>query len=456
MKLRIFRSTLFRLTLLYSVFFCFSVSMLLGFVYFSIVQEMEGQIKHRITAQMNSSVATFKNFGLEGVKRQLTEFIEEEDEGLAISLLVDDKGKMLAGNLEQWPEGIEQSEQWLLFDIEGSSAGTDVHIIAKDAVLAGGYRLLMGYSLRGPNHTKQIVLDVMSVSVVIALLFTIAGSALFSRIIKRRLERVNAVCRQVIEGHLDVTAPTSGSADEFDNLADNVNRMLLRIAELVKGLQQTSDNIAHDLRTPLNRHRIRLEGLSAHAPNPAQWQQQLKLGMDEVDMIVETLNSILRISQAQSGVASGHMVQFDFAASVSDVVDFYTDLAEQRRMEVTQEIPESLLVTGDKPMLTQAIANLVDNAIKYTPPGGKITIHLSHQDKMVICKVSDNGMGVPEEFREKVKERFFRMEQSRTSPGTGLGLSLADAVARLHRGTMTLEDNAPGLCVTLSLPIADS
>lgn len=454
MRVRMFHSTLFRLALLYAVFFCVSVSILLTFVYFSIVREMEDQLKHRISAQMNAAVSSYRARGIEEVKKQLADFVEQEDEGLAISMLADAQGKGIAGNLENWPEEIEYSEQWMLFDIESSRGDDYVHILARDTVLPNGMRLLMGYSLRGPNRTKQIVLDVVTLSVMLAFIFTVLGSAFFSRIIKRKLESVNHICAQVIEGHLDVSVPTTGGADEFDQLSDNVNAMLRRIAELVKGLQQTSDNIAHDLRTPLNRHRIRLEGLAAHDPDPKQWQKQLKRGMEEVDSIVETLNSLLRISQAQSGVASGHVVTFDLGAAVEDVVDFYAELADQKHITLQSHLQGPLMVTGDKPLLTQAIANLTDNAIKYTPKGGKVTVTLTQRDRVMECCVSDNGHGIPPEFLEKVKERFFRMEESRTSPGTGLGLSLADAVARLHRGTLVLEDNHPGLKVTLSLPIA--
>lgn len=453
---RILQSTLFRLALLYAMFFCFSVSILLSFVYFSIVREMEGQIKHRITAQLSAATTSFRSNGLEELKKQLVEFADEEDEGLAISLLVDMKGKTIAGNLETWPEEVEYSEKWMLFDIESSRGDNYVHILARDAILPGGYHLLMGYSLHGPNRTKQIVLDVVTISIALAFIFTVLGGALFSRIIKGRLERVNHICAQVIEGHLDVSVPTTGGQDEFDHLADNVNRMLRRIAELVRGLQQTSDNIAHDLRTPLNRHRIRLEGLTHHPASTVPLQEQLKLGIEEIDTLVETLNSILRISQAQSGVTSGHFVVFDLASVTSDVIDFYEDLAEQKRITLEQDITPPLMVQGDKPQLTQAIANLIDNAIKYTPAGSTVRITLSQQDKLVECCVSDNGPGVPEAYRERIKERFFRMEESRTSPGTGLGLSLVDAVAKLHRGTLQLEDNAPGLLARLSLPIAAS
>jgi signal transduction histidine kinase len=451
---KLFQSTIFRLTLLYAAFFCISVIALLTFVYFATVREMESEIKHRITVQVNQAQAAFNTHGIEEVKKQISEFLEEEDEGLSIYLLVDAQGKALAGNMESWPEDIEYSESWLLFDIDAKNENNAVHVLARDLVLPGGNRLLVGYSLKSPDHAKKVVLNVVSASIVLAFLITGLGSALFSSVIKRRLERVNQICGQVISGNLDVAVPVTGSGDEFDHLATNVNTMLTRIAELVKGLKQTSDNIAHDLRTPLARHRIRLEGLINHPPRISQMQEHLKTGIDEVDMIVETLNSILRISQAQSGVASGHFVRFDLSSVMIDVVEFYAEFADQKDITMLDSIPFGITVTGDKPLITQAIANLIDNAIKYTPSGGEIAVALSQHDAMIECIVADNGPGIPTEYYDKVKERFFRLEASRTSAGTGLGLSLVDAMAKLHRGELTFSDNAPGLKAVLRLPIA--
>jgi len=450
---KLFQSTIFRITLLYAAFFSVSVLLLLAFVYFATVREMENQIKHRITAQMNQLQTAYNVHGIEEIKKQIGEFLEEEDEGLAIYLLVDGQGKAVAGNMESWPEDIQYSETWLLFDIDSKSEEDAVHVLARDTTLTSNYHLLVGYSLRGPNRAKQVVLDAVSGSIVLAFLVTALGGIIFSGIIKHRLERVNHICAQVIAGNLDVKVPVTGGGDEFDHLASNVNAMLDRIAELVKGLRQTSDNIAHDLRTPLGRHRIRLEGMITHPPQSAQLPEHLKAGIEEVDMIVETLNSILRISQAQSGVASGHFISFDLSSVMIDVVEFYTEFAEQKDIALQDEIPFDIMVTGDKPLLTQAIANLIDNAIKYTPAGGAITITLTQHDRMVECIVADNGPGIPLEYYDKVKERFFRLEASRTSVGTGLGLSLVDAVAQLHRGELAFGDNQPGLKVTLKLPI---
>jgi signal transduction histidine kinase len=451
---QLLHSTIFRLTLLYAVFFCISVIGLLTFVYFATVREMEGQIKHRINAQMNQMQTTFGAHGIEALKKQIGDFLEEEDEGLSLYLLIDSQGHILAGNMENWPEDVEYSESWMLFDID-SKNDEAVHVLARDTVFGGGgNRLLVGYSLRGPDRAKQVVLNVVSAGIVLALLVTALGSALFSNVIRRRLERVNQICVQVISGNLDVKVPVTGGGDEFDHLAMNVNAMLDRIARLVRGLKQTSDNIAHDLRTPLNRHRHRLEGLATHPPQTTVLQERLKAGIEEVDTIVETLNSILRISQAQSGVASGHIVTFDFSAAVIDVIEFYSEFAEQKGIVMRHDVASGLMATGDKPLLTQAIANLIDNAIKYTPAGGEIIFTLREQQGVIECIVADNGPGIPPEYYEKVKERFFRLEKSRTSPGTGLGLSLADAVAQLHRGELIFEDNAPGLKATLRLPIA--
>lgn len=448
---KLLNSTIFRLTLLYAAFFCISIILILTFVYFATVREIEDRIKHRITTQIAQAVTVFKQRGIKGLEKQTAEFMEEDDEGIFIYVLVDNTGKVLVGNMENWPEDITYSQDWLMFDIESRSQDAGIHILARDKTLTGGYRLLVGYSLIEADRTKKVILDVVTASIMLALIITAFGGTLFSSVIRRRLEKVNQICSQVIGGNLDVKVPVTGSGDEFDNLSGNVNAMLTRITELVTGLKQTSDNIAHDLRTPLNRHRIRLEGMLSHEPDPARLTKNIKSGIDEIDSIVETLNSILRISQAQSGVASGHIVTFELSGVIMNVVDFYEEFASQKNISLQSNIPDNIMVTGDKPLITQAIANLIDNAIKYTPSGGTISVTLTLAVPYIECIVADNGTGIPPALYDKVKERFFRMEASRTSQGTGLGLSLVDAVAKLHRGELIFEDNHPGLRAILRL-----
>lgn len=446
---KLFHSTIFRLTILYAVFFCVSIIGILTFVYFATVREMESQIKHRINIEINQAQAAFNSKGLEEFKKQISEFLDEEDEGLFIYILTDDKGKTIAGNMESFPEDISYSENWLMFDIDAKNDENATHILAHDAILNGGYHLLIGYSLKGPDKTKSVMLDVVIASIFLAFAITAIGGAIFSGIIRRRLEEINHICTQVIGGNLDVKVPLTGGGDEFENLASNINSMLARIAELVNGLKQASDNIAHDLRTPLNRHRIRLENIINHPTDKTN--ENIKEGIEEIDNLVETLNSILRISQAQAGVASGHFVEFDLSAVVIDVIDFYEDFSEEKNIVINTNIEGNILINGDKPLITQAIANLIDNAIKYSPVNTEVEISLTKNENLIEFIVADNGSGIPEEFYEKVKERFFRMEESRTSAGTGLGLSLVDAVATLHKGTLTFSSNNTGLKATLTL-----
>jgi len=450
---RLLNSTIFRLTLLYAAFFSISVIAILTFVYFATVREIESQIKHRINVQTNQAQAVFNAKGIEELKKQIAEFIEEEDEGLFVYILTGDNGKIIVGNMENWPQDIRYSEKWLMFDIESKNNDSEIaHVLARDLMLNENYRLLIGYSLQGSENTKQVMFDVILAGVIFAFAITVLGGAMFSGLIRRRLEAVNQICVQVIGGNLDVKVPLTGGGDEFENLAVNVNLMLERIVGLIDGLKQTSDNIAHDLRTPLNRHRIRLENIIKHPENYNH--REIKSAIDEIDNIVETLNSILRISQAQSGIASGHLVDFDLSTIAGDVSEFYEEFAEQKNITVNLEIEENITMKGDKPMVTQAIANLLDNAIKYTSKGGEITICLSVKDNMVEFVVADNGVGIPENLYAKVKERFFRIEESRTSVGTGLGLSLVDAVAKLHHGELNFTSNNPGLRAILTMSLS--
>lgn len=449
---KLLHSTIFRLTLFYAAFFCVSIILILSFVYFAALREIEDRIEHHITAQLNEAQTVFHQHGIEALKRQTAKFMQEDDEGIFIYVLVDNEGNVLEGNMENWPVDPQYMDSWMMFDIESHSSEQEaIHVLAGEKTLEEGYRILVGYSLKEVERTKKVILDVVLASVLLALIVTAFGGAAFSTTIRHKLESVNQICRQVIGGNLDVKVPVTGSDDQFDRLSGNVNAMLTRIADLISGLKQTSDNIAHDLRTPLNRHRIRLEGIVNHPLEPKKTRETIKAGMEEIDAIVETLNSILRISQAQSGVASGHMITFDLSMVAINVVEFYQEFALEKDIEMKDHIPPDILVTGDKPLITQAIANLIDNAIKHIPKGSTISVSLRADKHYIECVVADNGAGIPPDLYEKVKERFFRMEESRTSPGTGLGLSLVDAVADLHKGELIFEDNKPGLKAILRL-----
>jgi signal transduction histidine kinase len=267
-----------------------------------------------------------------------------------------------------------------------------------------------------------------------------------SRNLLRRLDSINSTSREIMAGDLSRRLPLSRAGDEFDTLARNLNRMLDRIERLMKGMREVTDSVAHDLRSPLNRLRNRLEGILRRlSPEDAEGTE-IDAAILEADKLMATFDSLLLIAEAEAGAARNSMGQVDLSALAHDVWELYAPVAEESGIELDMaRLNGPVPVRGNGNLLSQALANLVDNAIKYTPTGGRIQITAERNGEGAVLSVADNGPGIPEEDRPRVIERFVRLEASRHSPGTGLGLSLVAAVARLHEAQLELSDNHPGL-----------
>jgi signal transduction histidine kinase len=248
--------------------------------------------------------------------------------------------------------------------------------------------------------------------------------------------------------------PVVGTDDEFDRLSRNLNDMLNQIDRLMTGMREVSDNVAHDLRSPLTRLKSRLELTLFGHGNPEQYRQAIEQAVQETDKILSTFNALLSIAQAEGGAARGEMEAIDMATLCADVAELYEPLAEAKQLALTANLADSAPIKGNRHLLFQAVTNLVDNAIKYSAPGGAVSLSVAIAGDDVEIVVADRGPGIPEADRERVLQRFVRLEQSRTTPGNGLGLSLVTAVITLHDGALVLGDNQPGLMATLRLPLA--
>jgi signal transduction histidine kinase len=273
----------------------------------------------------------------------------------------------------------------------------------------------------------------------------------------RRLDTINRTSGEIIAGDLTRRVPLNGSGDEFDILAENLNRMLDRIERLMNGLREVTDSVAHDLRTPLNRLRNRLEEsvarLNAGAPSNENKADEIERAIAETDQLIATFNALLLIAETDAGTTRAAMSALDLGSVAADVVELYEPLAEERKISLALMPGAGVVVEGNRSLIAQALANLVDNAIKYTPAGGKVRIRAANTNAGVELSVADSGPGIPPADRPRVTERFVRLEASRSSPGTGLGLSLVMAVAHFHRAELVLEDNVPtGLKAALRFP----
>jgi signal transduction histidine kinase len=284
----------------------------------------------------------------------------------------------------------------------------------------------------------------------------VAGALFIARRVLKRVDAMTATGERIMAGDLTGRLPVTGSGDEFDRLANSLNTMLERIEGLMTGVKHVSDNIAHDLKTPLTRLRNQAEEALRSAKSEADYRAALEATIDESDALIRTFEALLMISRAEAGEARTHMVDFDAAEAAKSVVELYEPLAEEKGLKLLVEAAPPLPLHGNRELVGQALANLVDNAIKHGVPAGgapgEIRVTARAEGGRVMLTVADRGPGIPEKDRARVLERFVRLEESRSRPGAGLGLSLAAAVARLHGGELLLADNAPGLRVTLALP----
>jgi len=275
----------------------------------------------------------------------------------------------------------------------------------------------------------------------------------------KRIDNISEAGRRIMGGDLAGRLPVTGAGDEFDRLAENLNQMLARIAALNEGLKLVSDNIAHDLKTPLTRLRNRAESVLSGDAGPAAYRAALEATIAESDQLIRTFNAILMISRLEAGNSPEGAARVELGEIVQDVVELYDPVAEERAVSLTCEVATVPPVSGNRELIGQALSNIVDNAIKYSAgSGGKaaVTVSLARQGGEIILQVTDNGPGVPPQDRDRVTERFVRLEQSRHEPGSGLGLSIAKAVMSFHGGRLEFTDAEPGLNVRMVFPVDEA
>lgn len=446
------RSSSFRLALIYMALFGGSVLMLLTFIYWSTAGYMAKQADATIEAGIAGLAERYRTSGLSGLTNTISERVSRKPGGYSIYLLADDDLRPLAGNISRWPPGRATQDGWLDFRLEGEGwpAGEVHRARARAFQLRGGFHLLVGRDLHELQRTEQLIVRTLVWGLAITLILGLIGGSMMTRSLVRRIEAVNQTSREIMSGDLSRRIPMDHSGDDFDELAVNLNAMLDRIASLMEEVRRISDNIAHDLKTPLSRLKNSLELLgTGHAEDSQNRRVLIEQSIAEADGLLSTFNALLRIARIDSGERRAAFAAVDLQRLLHDVVEFYAPLAEDRQQNLTLSVNTAAQVPGDRDLLFQAFANLLDNAIKYTPPQGYIKVDLSLHNEQPWMTFTDSGPGIPEQERDKVLRRFYRLEQSRGTPGNGLGLSLVAAVAKLHEMKLRMENNAPGLRVVL-------
>ncbi|MGI9452157.1 MAG: ATP-binding protein [Geminicoccaceae bacterium] len=451
---RLLDTTTFRLALIYLGLFGISALALLGYLYFATAGFMTQQTEETIQAEIEGLAEQYNNQGIQRLRQVIAQRSEAQPNRASIYLLIDPLGRRIAGNLDIWPPEAKWGEEgWLTFAVAVRPDGVNVQnrrAVAQRFWLtgpAGRYHLLVGREVEDRLQLQTKIKHALSWGVGLTLLLGLAGGLLMSRGLLRRVDAINRTTEQIMAGDLSQRISLKAArGDEFDQLASNLNAMLDQIERLLEGMQRVTDNIAHDLRTPLNRMRSRIEVALLGDSQDETLRPVLEQTLADAETMIGTFNALLDIARAEAGSERAAFEQVTLSDLIRDMADFYRPLGEEKSQTISVASLSDVNVQANRHLLSQALANLLDNAIKYTPEGGDIELSL---DDGPMITIADSGPGIPIEDREHVLERFVRLDETRTTPGNGLGLSLVNAVAKLHGATLILGDNEPGLRVSL-------
>lgn len=459
---KLVRTTAFRLTLAYLFLFALFAAFLLGYFAWNTRRLINEQIATTVNADTTELNDLFARRGLRGIVFSIENRALRPSANLY--LITTPTGQAVAGNVASLEPGVMATTGWseTIYRRLDDQDAPRHRALVRVSELSSGFRLLVGRDLEERQRLFRIVASAAQWSLLIVVVLGLAGGVFVARRVLRRIDAMTGTTQRIMAGDLGGRLPVGRSGDELDRLAENLNAMLERIEALMNGLREVSDNIAHDLKTPLTRLRNRAEEALARAGSEADYRAALERTIEESDGLIRTFNALLMIARAESGQANGNMDNFNVADVALGIHELYEPLAEDSGMMLEVRATPAMM-HGNRELISQALANLVENAIKYgqAPAGeaagdtatrNEVVIEAAREDGKVLLSVRDHGPGIPEADRKRAIERFARLEASRTQPGSGLGLSLASAVATLHGGELILSDGSPGLRATLALP----
>jgi signal transduction histidine kinase len=449
---RLMRTHAFRLAALYFVVFALSMLGVLLFVYWTSANFIERQTEATLDAEINGLAEQYAQRGLSGLVQLIAARSAGNRGDNTFYLVTGRDGAPLAGNIGAWPAGVPAHSGWLSFTLSSNVERRVETRPARGAIfmIPGGYRLLVAHDIGDAAAFRDRVRITLLWAGLVALGIGLLGGSLMSRNLLRRVELVNRTSERVMAGNLSDRVPLGGSGDEFDQLAANLNRMLDQIERLMTAMREVTDDVAHDLKTPLARLRARLELALIGPADGAAAGDAIRAAIEEADRLLATFNALLGIAEAEAG-GRGRLDVVDLCEVARTAVEFYEPVAEERGFSLALEAEPGVMVRGDRHLLSQVLANLIDNALKYAG-GGEVSIRVLRRGGRAAVEVADRGPGIAAADREIVFDRFVRLEPSRSTPGNGLGLSLVRAVARRHGGTAALVDNRPGLRAVLEFP----
>ncbi len=445
MQIRFLRTEFFRLSALYAVIFSISTLALGAFVLVITNQALRDQIVQFSTSDIAAVRNGYSNEGV-GEAREIVDQLMAGPVSSDFYLLQQD-GKPVAGNMPAMPERTGTVE------IPASAATGKHQVLGVGAILAPGLYVFTGSDTGRLRAVQSHILHVMLSLFFCAMLLAVAGGLLVSWSFLRRTDAMARACRDIMDGDLKLRIPVRGTKDQLDRLAEAINEMLSRIGQLMDNLSQVSNDIAHDLRTPVTHLRHRLERARAECRTPEEYSTALETAIVKADEILGLFTALLRIAQIEGGERRSAFTNLDLGALMEQMREMFDPVAEEAGHSLQLTSARGLVIRGDRQLLTQLFSNLIENAVVHTPSGTRIALSLRSAGDQAVTQVSDDGPGVPAEEHERLFRRLYRREASRTQPGYGLGLSLASAIADLHGARIRIVREGPGMVVEVSFPL---
>ncbi len=460
---KLFRTTVFKLSLAFLAISAIGA----GIAASSVDWNMSHLITAQIAQTIDTDIAELSDQYMQGGLRRLVNIIQRRTRrpGAGLYLVTTPAGEPIAGNIASLPPaimataGLVDTNYRPMGDLRGKHRA-----LARVIVLPGGFHLLLGHDLEEGVQLRRILGRTLVTSLLWLVIIGTLGGLWIARRALMRVDAINANAQAIVVGDLSGRLRLAGTGDEFDRLVQNFNAMLDRISILMAGLKEVTDNIAHDLKTPLTRLRAGVEQALRSAKGSEEYRSALEKALDESERLIQIFDSLLSIARAEAGAGREGMSDFDAGNVVRDVGDLYEPVAEQIGVQLSVFAEPGLSLYGSRELVSQALANLIDNALKYggpdasascpDRPAAAVELAVRRSGGKIEFIVADHGPGIAEKDRQRVLDRFVRLENARSRPGSGLGLSLAAAVARLHNGSLRIEDNRPGLRAVLSLPAA--
>lgn len=442
-----------RLAIQYTVLYGVILGILFAVLYWSSSRYVSSSLKKDIQAELSELTGIFESEGVGRLAETINAHMEMALREGRFYLLATASGLPVAGNLTKWPheadELLDESEVsniWLDDDIMvGNYYKNDAYLPASAHRFTDGSRLLLARGVKQHNVLRELSENLLE-SMGAVVFFVLLMGIMLGHAVLRRIEAINSTAAEIMEGDLSRRIPVSKRNDEFDELAQRLNEMLERIEEVMTGMREVTDSVAHDLRGPIARIRNRME-VTLLQDNPAmeEVRQVMEQTIKDTEIMSKTFKAVLQTAQANAGAIRADLAPVDLSELVAEMGELFSPVVEEagHTLEIVSGAP--VPVKGNRNMLAQAIGNLLDNAIKYAPPGGRIGLRLERHDHVVDIVVEDNGPGIPEKEYQHVRQRFVRLDSSRQAEGNGLGLSFVDAIARLHKAPLIFEDNKPGL-----------